>query len=138
MQQPTDRSRKARKHAGSALPGRSSLRWGAANGQLCRLPCRQTSGYLADAIKTALLQKTRGDRRSVASRTVEEQGPTPRQFLHALRKVIQRDAQAAIDKLLIPFAGRPDIDELRGLARGQKLSRERRAPSFRRCGPIRS
>lgn len=55
------------------------LRFRTLNWQIGRFPGREATGNFADGIKSTGLQHTRGDRRAVASSTVDQQGAISRQ-----------------------------------------------------------
>src|SRR5512138_2123374 len=78
-----------------------------------------------------LLKKACRDRRSIASGAVHQQRTVCRELSDALDQVIERNAEAAVNVLLGPLAGRADVNR-EGSAGRQPFCGERRADAFGR------
>ena len=76
-----------------------------ANGQMRRLPRGDAASELRDVAESVALQQTRRDRRSITARAVDEQRAISRQLAEPLAKMIERDADAPRDRLVLAFAG---------------------------------
>ena len=75
-------------------------------------------------LEAVTLQKARRDRRAVAAGTVYEERPILRQFRQPFAEMIQRNVDAAADRLFRPLARRADVDKHRA-ARPMTFGRHR-------------
>src|SRR5487761_424295 len=105
--------------------GLSSLNW-----QVCSFPSRDATGNFADAIKSAALQHACGNRRPVAARTIDQQGPVFGELFQTFRQMIERDAQTSRDVFLLALARRANVNGQGRLTRRQTFRSELRTEAL--------